>query len=442
MNLRALVYMNPVVFDKISKKSLYEKDSGFLWAKQLIDSHPFWRFTVLVPKGFDQSFFSTIANVECWEYDYATNAQQNRYHFNKNIISRILPYSTDIDIVINMQPEVSENLRVFFLNQRRERPIIINYFHWLDSMENEGYAKELSGFIWRQVEGVNAADMSMFHTEGSRQQVEKMREKHNLPQSDYNYDYFHPLPTWFGEVEFPLPDKKIILFNHRLNNTTGWQEVLKIFQEMNRDDAVLWFTDDQNTRGIKKLKDIKGVIVKHVPFESYGYLLRNSWVSVANMDKYVTWNMAVLDSLMYGTPVISNDKHSIMSELGCVTTDNLKHTLEAYLQNIKVKSSIPHGIGNPDELWKQEQSTLYSWVEHTIKDRVKDKTPKKYDMVKKLIEDMGKVTKRDMVNKYWSFHANSNFQTIRWKLLSEGIVDAGVRNYKDPGTLYQMEESK
>ena len=114
MNFRVLVYMNPLVFNKISKKFIPEKDSGFLYTKQLIASLPQnWRFTILVPKGVTAEFFDSTHNIECVQYDYATSIHQNRYHFNRNIISKALPFTKDIDIVINNQPEVTANLRVF-----------------------------------------------------------------------------------------------------------------------------------------------------------------------------------------------------------------------------------------------------------------------------------------------------------------------------------------
>ena len=129
MNIRVLIYMNPLVVDKISKRFLWEKDSGFLYTKQLIQSLPTdWRFTVLTPKNFDRTFFDDEHEIDCVEYDYSTSIHQNRYHFNRNILAKALPYGVDIDVVLNMQPEVTANLRVFFENQRREKPIIIKLF--------------------------------------------------------------------------------------------------------------------------------------------------------------------------------------------------------------------------------------------------------------------------------------------------------------------------
>lgn len=420
MNLRVLIYMNPLVVDKISKKFLWWKDSGFIYTKQLIESLPkTWRFTILVPKGFDNSFFGTTHIIDCIEYDYSTSIHQNRYHFNRNIIAKALPYGIDIDVVLNMQPEVSANLRVFFTNQRREKPIIINYFHWIDCKESRTYAKELGGFINRQVEGYCAVDLNLFHNEYAfnlfYQSVLDNHLQSQFPEEDKS-DYFHPLSTTYGMKPIALPDKKIILFNHRLNNTTGWREVLDIFKEIDT-DAILWFTDESNIKVKKELENEKNVIVQSVPFESYGYLLSKSHFSVCNLQDYTTWNMALLDSINHGTAVISNDT-PLMKELGAFTTGDLKHGI------IKALSATPK---LKTRKLIQEDFPLEDWLEDNIQKRTDCKNPKKYDEVYDYISTNKSTEKRDFINKFWTFHANSNFQIIRWKLLCDGIRDGTTK---------------
>ena len=85
--------MNPLVFNKISKKFIPDKDSGFLYTKQLIQRLPKdWRITILVPKGTPDDFFGVSDNIELVEYDYSTSVHQNRYHFNRTILAKTLPY--------------------------------------------------------------------------------------------------------------------------------------------------------------------------------------------------------------------------------------------------------------------------------------------------------------------------------------------------------------
>ena len=385
--------MNPLTVDKVSKKFLWEKDSGFLYTKQLIESLPSdWRFTILTPKGFDESFFD-VENIECIEYDYSTSIHQNRYHFNRNILAKALPYSTDIDVVLNMQPEVTASIKTFFQNQRREKPIIINYYHWIDCKESRKFGAGLDGFIWRQVEGYNNADLNLFHNEYAYGLFCGSADEIGLPVSDIPVGYFHPLPTQFGDKPIELPDKKIILFNHRLNNSTGWKQVVEACKKLERDDFVLWLTDEQG----KEQLDYPWLRIEAVPFESYGYLIMKSHFSIVNLKGYATWNMSVLDSLMEGTPVLSKPDELMMS-LGAEEGD-----IGTWLDEPIREVISPVITDYP----------IVEWITNEIETRIIGKTPRKYEDVIAMIP----CTKSEFVNGLWSFHANSNFQVIRWKLL-------------------------
>ena len=427
MNLRVLIYMNPLIVDKVSKKFLWEKDSGFLYTKQLIHNLPLeWRITILVPKGFDSKFFGEqqYRVIECIEYDYSTSIHQNRYHFNRNILAKALPYGTDIDVVLNMQPEVTENIKVFFQNQRREKPIIINYFHWIDCKESRKFARYLGGFIWRQVEGARSADLNLFHTPYAWDLFNESANEANLPVDKIKFGYFFPQPTIFGTKPIILPNKKIILFNHRLNNTTGWKEVVKSCKRLKEEvqDFILWITDDQNLKEMEYLKQYSWIKIQRVTFESYGYLIKNCHFSVCNTKEYATWNMAVLDSKANGcTPLVpATDLFNTMFG-GKIPTDYtglLYPSMRMLLNNTKQENDkwlIPLDI--------EQDNSIVPFIESEIYDKVKYKTMKKYDEVVKYIESNNGSLKKDFVNHFWSFHANSNFQLIRWKLLTNNFID-------------------
>lgn len=422
MDLRVLVYMNPLVVDKISKKFLWEKDSGFLYTKQLMGNLPSnWRFTILVPKGFDNEFFP---NAECVEYDYSTSIHQNRYHFNRNILAKTFPYGRDIDVIINNQPEVTANLRVFFQNQRREKPIIVNLFHWIDCEESAKFSKELSGYIWRQIDGVINADISLFHTPYAKELFEKSMEKTIGTKIKYEYGLFQPRPTKFGDKPIELPKKKIILFNHRLNNTTGWKEVViccDMLKHRGRDDFILWLTDDQNLKERKWLEEFDFIKIQRMPFESYGYLIKNSHFSVCNIKGYATWNMAVLDSIYNGcVPLVPPTRLFLDMFYGHAPAvyGNLEDSIESMLNKTKEETTK-----YLERIVVQKDDFLGKWVEKQIIERIEGKNIKKYNDVKSYIISTDKCEKRDFVNKFWSFHANSNFQLIRWKLLNDGLKD-------------------
>lgn len=418
--------MNPLIVDKISKRFLYDKDSGFLYTKQLIHNLPDdWRITILVPKGFNPNFWDTpLKYIDNIEYDYSTSIHQNRYHFNRNILAKTLPYGTDIDVVLNMQPEVTENIKVFFQNQRREKPLIINYYHWIDCKESRKFAKGLGGFIWRQVEGARSADLNLFHTPYAFDLFNTSARESNLPIDNIKFGYFFPQPTIFGTKPIKLPKKKIILFNHRLNNTTGWRDVVKACKKLKEEgqDFILWITDDQNLKDMEDLKQYSWIIIQRVPYESYGYLIKNSHFSVCNTNEYATWNMAVLDSKANGcTPLVpATDLFNTMFG-GKIPTDYgglLYPSMRTLLNNTKKENDK---YLKPLDI--EKDNSIIPFIEKTIHDRVKYKTIKKYEDVVKYIKNNNMCLKKDFINEFWSFHANSNFQLIRWKLLSNGFKD-------------------
>ena len=67
---------------------------------------------------------------------------------------------------------------------------------------------------------------------------------------------------------------------------------------MDRDDFVLWLTDEEQAKLYKSyLSQFPFVHVESIPTKSYGYVIRNSHCAVCNHKGYSTWNMAILDTL-------------------------------------------------------------------------------------------------------------------------------------------------
>lgn len=455
MNLRVLIYMNPLVVDKISKQFIYDKDSGFIFTRNLIASLPTdWAFYILVPPKVSRGFFSPNHEIHLLTYNYSTSIHQNRYHFNREMLASYFPYGTDVDVIINNQPEVAANLGTFFFNQRRERPIILNFFHWIDCKESQQFGRDLSGYIWRQIDGALAADVNYFHTSFAKSLFDNELKRLGV-DIDYAADFFYAKPTIFGNVPMDLPDKKIILFNHRNNETTGWREVVSACKKLRekRDDFVLWLTDDQKIEEKNSLEQLDFVIVKRIPFDNYGYVMRNAHFSVCNLKGYATWNLSVLDSYANGCFPLMRDTPLLRSLMPA----HIAHYAEIGHQKNMALSPFYFGAGRLD-VTPEEDLTEYMNIllnrtrdemhqelgflpqpveDHTIEEKILEliqgrldsKLPKKYDSVKLYIQENSPVLKKDWVNRFWSFHANGNFQKIRWRLLSEGIRD-DIKSYE------------
>ena len=101
-----------------------------------------------------------------------------------------------------------------------------------------------------------------------------------------------------------LPNKKIIVFNHRWNTSTGWKRFVEYTDELGS-EYLIWCTDP---------KAPNTYISKVLPFAEYGYLLQNSLCSVCFVDSYATWNLSVQDGLKFDKPVLCY-KHPIMTEI-------------------------------------------------------------------------------------------------------------------------------
>ena len=312
MNLRVLIFSNPLVVDKISKRFIYWKDSGFIFTKNLLSVLPDdWRYYWLIPENLgdsEKAWFMVKPNITLIPYPYSTSMHQNRYEFYGSVLKKAFPYTMDIDVVLNNQPEVSANIKTWLENQRREKTPIFNFFHWVDCDESRKFGKELGGYFWRQWDGVLSAEKSYFHNEYAHGLLDGMVKRYIKLIDNYNYGYFMPPATEYGKDPFIIPDadnrfdsskdKKIILFNHRLNETTNWKFFLQACDRLylKRQDFMVWFTDDSD-KAKSRILARPYVINQSVEDRMYGYLLLRSHFAVCTHKGYSTWNMAVLDTL-------------------------------------------------------------------------------------------------------------------------------------------------
>jgi hypothetical protein len=451
MNLRVLIYSNPLVVDKIGKTFQFQKDSGFIYTKQLVKSLPAnWRYYWLIPDKIrsyeDQKwFYDANRFVELISYPYSTSIHQNRYNFSVNTLSSYFDYGNDIDVVLCHQPEVAANLRVWFQNQRRETPLIFSYYHWIDCKESAKFGKELSGYSSRQLDGADASDYIMFHNQYAYELfMAQAYSNHNFPYVDNctleKSRFFHPTATIFPEEPFETgvpQDKKIILFNHRLNNTTQWKEVVEVTDEIykERQDFVLWITDDSKLKEFEYLKARPYIKVQSLNDREYGYILKKAHFSVCNHRGYSTWNMAVLDSFANLCLVLIPNRE-VYQRMFLNSIDqckdkfthngNLKEMIEKLLDNSReYNRELAGAIFDRERylfLFNQAESVQKLIEEHM--DGSDIKPPAKYDEIVAMIKENRQCTKKEIVNKFWSFHVNSNFPIIRKKLLAEkGIMD-------------------
>jgi len=453
---RVLVWSNPLVVDKIAHTFQFYMDSGFIFSKQLISDLPHdWRFTWVIPdkiKPDDYGWFLDANEiVDVIPYPYPTNIHQARYEFYGKILRDRFEYGHDVDVILNNQPEVSANLRTWASNQRREYPVILSFYHWLDVPESAQFGRELSGYFWRQWDGFLSSDSVFFHNKYSYDLFSSEVDRKVKDTSEIfatKVGLFHPAPTQFGLEYVEMPEEKVILFNHRLNNTTNWKfvvEKLNLLWEK-RKDFRLWITDEGGYSLHKRYLDtFPFVYIKRIPENNYGYVISNSHFSICAHKGYSTWNMAILDSISNGLftvvpadgvyiDMLSPFYHGMMIDNMWHRYEDLQEKVDALLdtdrlilakKNEQVRDYVLGAYSSSATL------TKLHIIEHLSRIRGK-KPPAKYDQVYDFIKSANgdSVEKREWVNKFWSFHVNSNFQRIRHWLLSDGgIVDDTTKEY-------------
>lgn len=443
MSLRVLVWSNPLVVDKISHQFRYDADSGFIFTKHLISKLPkTWRYTWVIPdkiKESDWGWFSSANEiVELMPYPYPTNIHQARYEFAGDVLRNNFEYGHDIDVILNNQPEVSASLRAWASNQRREHPIILSFYHWLDVPDSAQFGRTLSGYFWRQWDGYLASDSAFFHNRYAFDLFSEEVERKVVESSDLwktRTGTFNPPATEFGKEPYPMPEEKVILFNHRLNNTTNWKHVVETLEKLwdTRKDFCLWLTDEDGSSLHKQyLKKFPFIHVERIPEQSYGYVMENSHFAVCAHKGYSTWNMAILDSIRNGLfTLVPND--GIYREMLLPFNELMWHNFgdDLYVAMSTLLNADARTLRTMNEEVQRFVISQYSWssaeiLEHIfahVQLRMGDKPPKKYSDVWKYIKNSETpVEKRDWVNKFWSFHVNSNFQKIRWWLLFDGNI--------------------
>lgn len=233
---------------------------------------------------------------------------------------------------------------------------------------------------------------------------------------------------------------------HRLNATSHWKDFLSKCDQLYkiRQDFIVWITDDQNIQEVEALQK-PYIYVKKIPSSSYGYVMSKCHFAVCNHKGYATWNMAILDTFYNGcfTLVPEDGVFPSMFMGGSRgiyhNRKNLVEIMDEYLNKNEsiLKSMAKRIVDKNPALFNNNEGAIATELIHTgISNKMAKSTPEKYDEVMQLIEAGIMMSKGEIVNDLWSFHVNSNFQKIRWKLLEDGVKDDTSQSV----TIYSKDE--
>lgn len=425
-HLRILHFLSPVRWD--CNLFIADQDSNFKVVLKTIEFLPECHHYILMPEK--HTFVTTAKNITLLSYDYPHSGQLCKTYFNNSGL-RLDLQSYDIDMVFNHQLELATAIRNYFHAKKNDLNLkVISFCHWLDIGENRiGGDSLLPIYFLNQLAGMYSSDKVFFHSE-------EVYTKYFLPElnrrglsltTDNLKDKisFMPLSSTIHKVEeekFPLPDKKIIVFNHRWNTSSNTELLLKINEKLDKDKYELWCTDHDSPEELRRPK---------LSIHRYKHLLKNSYCSICLIDGYSTWNLSLQDSLLVGRPVIMKD-HPILSPLIGENYPHKFNILEEFFTLLENMEPLEHKLPDFDSLFKDNLHKVLGEINSFRYPRKKERV----DLYKEWI-GKGVRTKKGLMAKVSPGEAPSNgVSSIRSILLKDGYKD----DFNSKETTYYLSE--
>lgn len=431
---RVLHVLSPVRWS--GKTFKHQSDSNFQTTAKIIRWLPMCHHYVLVPESNEIGHMGD--NVTVVPFPYAGSVLYNRAFFDSKAFLKWYDSSMmDIDYVFTHQPELLYNIEGT-LHVARVAPTLkkFAFFHWVDCPLSKPIGDYPEGF-WRQIEAVSLADKSYFH---GPQSLEYIRSNWKKPkvvgepiqeELDKKISYMpttaSPLPKKSSPI--PLPKKKILVFNHRWNNSTGISKLISYTKDLDRDEYLVWVTDKDAKK--PKAGDAAPSWMKVQNLQSaeeYRYLLENAHATLTFVDGYATWNLSVQDGISLGTPALIFD-HPIMNEVVGVHGGRYPHFFtdkKSFIEHLVLAGKSNWEIPDHDRTFKenlikdmianihvmkQEPNASRDWVHHTLQ--------------------LGKnaYKKHLLRNTHPDLFASNSWERIRCWMMNNGALD-------DPNSMY------
>tara|TARA_Y100001938_G_scaffold151124_1_gene246281 strand:- start:10159 stop:11091 length:933 start_codon:yes stop_codon:yes gene_type:complete len=124
----------------------------------------------------------------------------------------------------------------------------------------------------------------------------------NVMKEKINY-----FPLGVGDLPdpepFPLPDKKILVFNHRWNQSCGIKKLIQFTEGLDRDEWLVWVTDDDAKKPKAGKPAPDWMKVQNLPSGGqYRYLIDNCYATICLVHDYMTWNLSAQDAIKAERP--------------------------------------------------------------------------------------------------------------------------------------------
>lgn len=422
--LRILHYNAPVRTDT-NGMFLHETDSNFAALQRTINYLPMCHHYVTIPIKNRLDGYDKRKNVSYIPLKYIRNAVVNRSHFDsigfrKNIDMRLI----DFDFIFNHQPELMYNIMIG-LSEKRYGEIVNRFlfFHWVDNPQSRGSTQVPPGFM-RQLEGINIADKAFFHTEVAPDYFERNFRKEksvylNLKYIKKKMKFFTTPGADFSSVKsesFLLPNKKILVFNHRWNKSTGINMMMEYTKELRESgEYIVWCSD---------VTADKEFVAKNLKFSQYRYLLENSVASMCFVSGYATWNLSAQDGINLKKPVLVY-RHPTLERLLGKEYPFFFKTKDEFLLKLKdLPQTFEWKLDDFEETFRQN---LHSAMKEVLSKKIQDS---KYGR-EWIYYILNNITQKKQILDQTSqvMSENSSYQYARRWLLQHGVKD-------DPNSKY------
>jgi hypothetical protein len=416
-NLRILHVLSPVKWNNDTFNS--SADSNWKVCEKTINFLPNCHHYVLVPLSHDIKL-NDRENVSFIRYNYPKSVQINRGIFDYRQVKFDFK-KIDIDFVFTHQPELTFNIQQWFhTNRYYEDVAYFGFYHWIDCNASRGSTSGCPSFYMRQLESMHILDANFIHSDVSLEYF-----KSNFKEADCTSlikdIYYMPLSSKL-EVEptpFDLPKKKILLFNHRWNKSSGIEKLVEFTKDLS-DEYLIWVTDESCD-----IKDPK-FMVKHLKYSDYVHLVNNCYASLCFISGYSTWNLSAQDSLLAGIPLLYFKHKTIELVVGNKNLGSFKTKEDFYhlLENLpQVDKDI---LYEHDFLFELQLKSAMNKYWYDTKN-VPSNTEKWIDCIKNNITD-----KQSIVRKvYGNDWGTSSAHFIRRHLLNNGVLDDTNKPYSD-----------
>lgn len=427
---RVLHIMSPVRWK--GSKFLHHADSNYKVMVKTIKFLPMCHHTIIAPTN--NSIPDLGDNVTIVPFDYSQSVLSNRAFFNGKMLNNLIDWrGEDFDFIFNHQPELLYNVMNAIQSSRYGLTVeSFNFFHWVDcpkSKPADGYPE---GFF-RQLEAINISWKSYFHSPVSLDYMKSNFKKDYT--IDINEDVVKGKLNYFplGVGDFPEsepaaipPGKKILVFNHRWNSTTGVDKLIEYTKDLDRDEWLVWVTDENAKNPTAGKPAPSWMYVKNLPSGGqYRNLIERSFATLCFVDNYMTWNLSVQDAIKLNKPSLAFAHPTYKYVLGedYPLQFKTKDEFLSMLDKIPQDKSFEWDLPKHDETFKNNLvGDLIDCLENSNKKQT-SKTKYGIEWLYHILKGNG--YKRNLLwNSHPELHKSNTWEGIRQWCMDRGVKDS------------------